>query len=120
MWETDRGAERGTGMFRQGAGNSNSPLPTDAAPAFYPNAEKTARSSGAGRQDRPARDRRGVERYLRNGFSRILVWVPARAQPASSAGRALHGTADEKSELGARSGHPRLLRWAFPRIAGEG
>jgi len=35
-------------------------------------------------------------------FSRILVWVPARAKPASSAGRALYGTADEKGELGAR------------------
>ena len=46
---------------------------------------------------------RGVERHLRNGFSRLLVRVPARAKPASSAGCTLHGTADEKSELGARS-----------------
>src|SRR6267154_1036584 len=81
-------------MFRRGAGNGNSPLPTDPAPAFYPDAAKTARSSGAGRQNRPACGGRSVERYLRNGFSRILVWVPARAKPAPSAGRALYGTAD--------------------------
>src|SRR4029077_8319561 len=62
---------------------------------------------------------RSAERYLRNRFSRILVWVPARAKPASSAGRALHGTADEKSELGARFGHSRLFRCDFARMAGE-
>ena len=43
----------------------------------------------------------------------------ARAKPASSAGRALYGTADEKGELGARSGYSQLFRWAFPRMAGE-
>src|SRR5207245_4213203 len=32
---------------------------------------------------------------------------------------ALYGTADEKSELGARSGYSQLFRWAFPRMAGE-
>src|SRR5258708_4052452 len=87
--------------LRPAAGCGNA-LPADPAPAFYPDAAKAARSSGAGRQNRPARGGRSVERYLRNGFSRILVWVPARAQPASSAGRALYGTADEKGELGAR------------------
>ena len=46
---------------------------------------------------------RGAERHLRNGLSRILVRVPTRAKPASSAGCALHRTADEKGELGARS-----------------
>ena len=72
-------------------------------------AEKTARNTRAGRQNRPASGGRGAERHLRNGFSRILVWVPARAKPASSAGRALHGTADEKGELGARSGYSQLF-----------
>ena len=57
--------------------------------------------TGAGRQNRPARGGRGVERHLRNGLSRFFVRVPTRAQPASSAGCAVHGTADEKSELGA-------------------
>src|SRR5439155_26982470 len=56
---------------------------------------------------------------LRNGFSWIFVRVPTRAQPASSAGRAVHGTVDEKSELGARLGHQRLFRWPFARMAGE-
>src|SRR6202011_1982496 len=80
---------------------------------------KTARSSRAGRQNRSARGGRSVERYLRNGFSRILLWVSARTQPAPSAGRALYGTADEKGELGARFGYSQLFRWAFPRMAGE-
>src|SRR5216683_45834 len=60
-----------------------------------------------------------AERYLQNGLSRFFVRVPTRAQPASSAGCTVHGTADEKSELGARPGHQRLFRWAFPRMAGE-
>ena len=50
---------------------------------------------------------------------RIFSVSRTRAQPASSAGCALHWTADEESELGARSGYPRLFRWAFPRMAGE-
>ena len=36
-------------------------------------------------------------------FLGFFVRVPTRAKPASGAGCALHGTADEKSELGARS-----------------
>ena len=47
-------------------------------------AAKAARSYGAGRQNRPARDGRGVERHLRNGFPRFLVRVPAGAKPAST------------------------------------
>src|SRR5207249_2681508 len=46
-------------------------------------------------------------------------WVPTGAKPASSAGCTVHGTVDEKSELGAGSGHQRLFRWDFPRMAGE-
>src|SRR5712692_9575057 len=52
-------------------------------------------------------------------FLGFFVRVSAGAQPASSAGCAVYGTADEKSELGARSGHQRLFRWDFPRMAGE-
>ena len=47
-------------------------------------------------------------------FLGLFVWVPTRAQPASSAGCALHGTADEKSELGARSGHHKAFSMGFP------
>jgi len=62
---------------------------------------KAARSHGAGRQNCPACDGRGAEHHLRDGFSWFLVWVPAKAKPASGAGCALHGVTDEKSELGA-------------------
>src|SRR4029077_1355614 len=91
------------------------------AEGVYPQgrrAAETARSNGAGRQNRPARGGRGVERHLRNGFSRILVWVSARAKPASSAGCALHRIADEKSELGARCCHTRLFLCDFSRTTG--
>jgi len=65
-------------------------------------AAKTARSHSAGRQNRPACGGRGaLNAYLRNRLSWVFVRVPARAKPASSAGRAVHGTVDEKSELGA-------------------
>jgi len=43
-------------------------------------AAKTARSNGAGRQNRPASGGRGAERYLRTDFL-IFVRVPARAKP---------------------------------------
>ena len=49
-------------------------------------AAAAARRSRAGRQDRPARRRRGAERHLRDGLPRLLVRIPARAQPASRAG----------------------------------
>jgi hypothetical protein len=51
-----------------------------------------------------------VQRHLRDGLSRLLVRVPAGSQSASCAGRALHGPADEEGELGARRGHPWVLR----------
>ena len=41
-------------------------------------------------------DGRGAERHLRDGLSRLLVRVPAGAQPASSAGRALRRDHDER------------------------
>ncbi len=43
-------------------------------------------------------------------FLGIFVRIPAGTQPASGAGCALCRTADEKSELGARRGHSRVLR----------
>src|SRR5690606_277782 len=53
-----------------------------------------------------------------NGLPQLLVRLPTGAQPASSAGRALRGVADEESELGARPGHPWVLRCHRPRVAG--
>jgi hypothetical protein len=41
------GAERGTGVFRRGAGHGNSPLPIDTAPAFYPTRMRESRLSGS-------------------------------------------------------------------------
>src|SRR5438093_13597074 len=52
-------------------------------------------------------------------FLGFFVRIPAGAKPAQRAGCALHRTADEESELGARCGHSQLFRWSFPRMAGE-
>ena len=52
-------------------------------------AAAAARRDRAGRQDRPAGHGRGAERHLRDGLPRLLVRVPAGAQPAQCAGRAL-------------------------------
>ena len=46
-------------------------------------AAAAARCPRAGRQDRPARRRRGAQRHLRTGLPRLLVWIPPAAQPAS-------------------------------------
>ena len=46
-----------------------------------------ARDRRSGRQDRPEGDRRGAERDLRGRLPRVLVWIPAQAQPARCAGR---------------------------------
>ena len=69
-------------------------------------AAAAARRARAGRQDRPAGHGRGAERHLRNRLPRVLLRIPAGAQPASRAGRALRRTPDEEGELGARCGHP--------------
>ena len=49
-------------------------------------AAAAARRRRAGGQDRPAGDGRGAERHLRGGLPRLLVRVPAGAQPARCAG----------------------------------
>ena len=80
-------------------------------------AAAAARRSHAGRQTRPARRRRGAQRHLRTGLSRLLVRVPAEAQPSSGARRAHGRHRDEEGELGARCGHSWVLRHAEPRMA---
>ena len=81
--------------------------------AYIPKADgraATARRSRAGRQDRPACRRRGAERDLRIGLPRVFVRVSATAQPASRVGCAHGRDHGEEGELGARRGHPELLR----------
>src|SRR6267378_1944101 len=70
-----------------------------------------ARSSRPGRQNRPEGDRRTAERDLRGGFPRILVWVPAQAQPARCAGRTGGRHHQQEGELDSRCGHPVLFRF---------
>ena len=82
-------------------------------------AAAAARRRGAGRQDRPARRRRGAERDLRRGLPRLLVRVPAGAQPASMRWTRSGRAHAEEGELGARRGHPWVLRYHRPRLAGE-
>ena len=50
-------------------------------------------------QDRPEGDGRPAERDLRGGIPRVLVRVPARAQPARRAGRAGGRDQQQKGEL---------------------
>src|SRR5213593_2336505 len=82
-------------------------------------AASAARRSRAGGQAGPARGRRGPERDLRGRLSRVLVRVPAGAQSASGVGCADSRDHDEEGELGARCGHPWVLRHPRPRVAGE-
>ena len=44
--------------------------------------QRPHRHHGAGGQDSPTRDSGSVERGLRDGFSGVIVWVPAWSQPA--------------------------------------
>ena len=44
-----------------------------------------------------------------SGLSWLFVWVQARSEPASGAGRAQCWASPEASELGARCGHSRVL-----------
>ena len=66
----------------------------------------TIGNRGAGGQSRPARGRDGSQPDLGRGLPGLFVWIPARAQPARCAGRALRRNHAQESELGAGSGHP--------------
>src|SRR5215831_11220087 len=63
----------------------------------------TIGNRGAGGQGRPVRGRDSPQPDLGRGLSRILVWIPARAEPARCAGRALCRNYAPESELGAGS-----------------
>ena len=67
---------------------------------------------GAGGQNRPA-CRDGPQSDLRRGLSGILLWIPAWAKPASSAGCAVGGDRAEEGELDARCRHSWLFRSRF-------
>ena len=54
-----------------------------------------------------------------DGLSRLLLWVPARAQPARCVGCAGGRGQGEEGELGARRGHPRLLLHARSGVVDE-
>ena len=106
--------ERGTGSRRRDVGavrrapgrEPQGPLrapaagsvPSEAGPAgVHPEggrAAAAARGHRAGGQDRPAGRRRGAERHLRGGLPRLLLRVPAWAQPARRAGCALRRDRD--------------------------
>ena len=77
-----------SGLIRT-AGAGRIPGKTSAACLYRKSgrAEKTARCSGAGRQDRPALRGRGIERDLRSGLPGFFLRIPTGTKPASSAGR---------------------------------
>src|SRR5262249_9459490 len=78
-------------------------------------AAATARRCRSGGQAPSTCRRRGTERRLRDGLSRLLLRGSARAQPATGGGCARDRDPAEEGELGARCGHPWLLRRHRPR-----
>src|SRR5206468_9375402 len=68
-----------------------------------------ARYRIAGRQDRSTGGRRGAQRHLRGGLSRLLLRIPAGARTSRRAGRAGCRDRREEGELDNRRGYPRLL-----------
>jgi len=80
---------------------------SDDSEARWPRAP--ARHRLVGRQDCPACARRGLERDIRGGLSRLLVRFPARTQPARCAGCALDRNRQDGGELGTRCGHSGLF-----------
>src|SRR5450759_948125 len=65
-------------------------------------AASAARHRQLGGQDPPAGRRRGVERRLRGGLPRLLLWFPARAQPARRIGCVGGRDREEEGELDTR------------------
>lgn len=75
-------------------------------------AEKTARRSGLGRQDRATQRRRGTERDLRSGLPGFFLRIPAGAEPAPCAGRAGTRNLEETCELDSRCRPSKFFRHA--------
>jgi len=69
-------------------------------------AAAAARSRCAGGQDPAAGGGRGLERRLRAGLPRVLVWVSAGSLSASRVGCARDWDPAKEGELGARRGYP--------------
>jgi|SRR5437660_3103528 len=70
------------------------------------------------RQAGSASDGGSAQRHLRNRLPRLLLWVPARTQPAYGAGRPVLRTPSATCELGAGSGRAQLFRPAVAHMAG--
>src|ERR1035441_2561960 len=70
----------------------------------------TIGNRGTGRQSRTVRGRDGPQPDLGRGLSGFFVWIPARAEPARCAGRALRRNHTQEGELGARLGYPGIFR----------
>ena len=68
-------------------------------------------------QSRPEGDGHPAERDLRGGLPRVLVRVPAGAQPARCAGRARGRDQQHKGELHPGRRHPIVLRRGQPNLA---
>ena len=79
----------------------------------------TIGNRGAGRQNRPARGRKGPQPDMGRGFSGILVRIPAGAQPARCIGCAVRWDRAQESELGARLGHPIVFRQNRTRLVDQ-
>jgi hypothetical protein len=75
-----------------------------------------ARGRGSRGQDRPEGSARGAQRDLRGRLPRVLVWVPAKAQPARRAGRTRRWDQQHEGELDTGRRHPQLLRFGQPTL----
>ena len=81
-------------------------------------AAATARHCHAGGQDRPAGRRRGAQRRLRGGLSRLLLRIPAGAKSPRCARCADGRDRTEEGELGTRRRCQRFLHQSRSRLAG--
>src|SRR6266852_1949069 len=114
-----RGESRGAaeGLVRSGTPRT---LPAAAGPTrVHPESRWRAAadwSAGARGQGGPRGGGRSAERHLRGRLSGVFLRVPTGSQSSRGASVAAHGVDDAVRELGARRGHPQLLRLGGPRV----